>query len=112
MDGLVARTSVTIGFLLVWVVSTGGLRRLKGINSTEWFYLGAEAFLATLAGDLAYYAALKWGKVSHAAVILSISPVITAWAAGIWLRERLSLIQMLGIALVAIGIVLVSGGNR
>lgn len=111
MDGLVARTGVTLGFLLLWVIGTGGMSRLKGIDSSDWFYLGVEAFLATLAGDLAYYAALKWGSAGHAAVILSVSPVVTAWAANLFLGESMSPTQFLGIALVTLGVFLVASGG-
>lgn len=107
MDGLTARTVITLSVLVVWVVSTGALKRLKTIGPDGWFHLGMEAFLATLAGDLAYYAALKWGKAGHAAVILSVSPVITAWAAHAFLREPFTTLQIVGIALVAVGVILV-----
>lgn len=107
MDGLAARTAVTLSVLLVWVLTTGALRRLKTIGPEGWFHLGIEAFLATLAGDLAYYAALKWGNAGHAAVILSVSPVITAWAAHLFLGESFTHVQIVGIVLVAAGVVLV-----
>src|SRR5690625_4454146 len=87
MDGLAARTAITLAFILIWLFATGGMMRLREISGVSWFHLGIEAFLATLAGDLAYYAALKWGSVGMAAVTLSAAPIITISFARIMLGE-------------------------
>lgn len=111
MDGLAARTTVTLAFLLMWVLTTRGLDRIASISSMDWFYLSLEAFLATLAGDLAYYAALKQGGAGTSAVILSVSPVITVWLGSMFLQEGLSTRQLVGVALVALGVLFVAAGG-
>lgn len=112
MDGLAARTAITLAFILIWLFATGGMMRLREISGVSWFHLGIEAFLATLAGDLAYYAALKWGSVGMAAVTLSAAPIITISFARIMLGEAMSFVQVAGVVLVTVGIVLVAVGGK
>lgn len=112
MDGLAARTAVTLAFILIWVFATGAFDRLRDISGVSWFHLGIEAFLATLAGDLAYYAALKWGSVGVAAVTLSAAPVVTISVARVMLGEAMSFVQIAGIVLVTVGILLVAVGGK
>mgnify|MGYP000557265498 CR=1 FL=1 len=112
VDGLSARTAVTLAFLLIWVVGTGGYSRIIRMTGTEWFLIGMEAFLATLAGDLAYYAALKWGSAAVTCVALSAAPVVTVYVSSALLHETFSKTQLLGVAMVAVGILLVAGGSN
>ncbi|MBE3590763.1 MAG: EamA family transporter [Firmicutes bacterium] len=111
VDGLVARTIVTMSFVLAWIVGAGRASRLAEIAPKDWLYLGIEAFLATLAGDLFYYLALKWGTAGGAAVALSVSPVFTVWVSSLLLHESYTWTQMIGALLVAAGILLVAVGG-
>lgn len=111
VDGLVARTIVTMTFILAWMVGAGRTARLAEIAPIDWLYLGLEAFLATLAGDLFYYLALKWGTAGGAAVALSVSPVFTVWVSSLFLHEPYTWTQMIGALLVALGILLVAVGG-
>ena len=107
LDGLAARTLVTLSFLLVWLVLSNGFLRILAIPSKDWFFLGMEAFLATLAGDLASYAALKWGGAGVSAVVFAVSPVFTIWLSNLVFQEAFSKLQLCGGAMVAIGVLLV-----
>ena len=111
LDGLVARTLITLGFILLWILATGRLHRIVLISYRDWLFLGVEAFLATLAGDLAYYAALKWGHASVVSVLLATSPVVTIWAAEAFLHESLTPTQIWGTVLVLAGMLLVVNGG-
>ncbi|NLK08942.1 MAG: EamA family transporter [Firmicutes bacterium] len=110
LDGLAARTVVTLSFLLVWVIASNGFTRIAAISSQDWFYLGIEAFLATLAGDLAYYAALKWGGAGVSAVVFAVSPIFTVWLSKIVFQEVFTWVQLCGVAMVAVGVFLVFTG--
>lgn len=110
VDGLAARTLVTLGFVIAWLIGSGRLQRLFVISGTEWAYLGAEAFFAALAGDLAYYAALKWGTAGVTAVALSLSPLLTLWLSSVVLKESFTLVQVAGSLLVMVGMALVMSG--
>lgn len=111
LDGLVARTVITALFLMLWVLGSGGFRRIASLPAQDWFFLSVEAFFATLAGDLAYFAALKWGSAGVVAVILAAAPIITVWAAGVFLQEAFSPLKLLGALLVVIGVILVGSGG-
>ncbi|NMB11191.1 MAG: EamA family transporter [Firmicutes bacterium] len=110
LDGLAARTIITLAFLLLWLVVSNGFPRILAVSSRDWFYLSLEAFLATLAGDLAYYAALKWGGAGVSAVVLSASPVFTVWLSTVIFQESFTILQLIGVVMVAIGVLLVASG--
>lgn len=110
LDGLLARSLVTLTLILTWAFTAGSFRRLGSLSPQEWALLGSEALLATLAGDLAYFAAIKHGSPGVIAVILSASPVITVWGAGLFLGDSFSPVQWWGTLLVVIGVLLVATG--
>ncbi len=107
MDGMVARTAITVLFVAGWAFTSGSFGRLHIIPAKRWFYLAAEAFLATFAGDLAYYTAIKKGDIGQTALILASSPLITVWAGWYFFNEQLTIPKIVGATLIIIGIVLV-----
>lgn len=108
IDGLVARTAVTLVFVFGLLISRGSFRALSMIPGRRWLYLALEAFLATFAGDLAYYAALKKGAIGQVGLIMSAAPLVTVWAGWYFLNETLSPVQITGAVLIIAGLVLVS----
>ncbi|MBE3582774.1 MAG: EamA family transporter [Limnochordaceae bacterium] len=110
-DGLIARSLVTLSVIAVWAAVSGRYQHLRFIAAKDWLYLGLEAFFATLAGDLAYYAALKAGSAGITAVLLSAAPIFTLWAGNLWLTESYSTLQLAGTFLVVAGIMLVAAGS-
>lgn len=112
VDGLAVRTVITIALVAAFVLAGGRWPHVVKASAETWTFLAAEAFLATLAGDLAYYAAIKWGSAVESAVILAASPVFTVWFGGLILGERLSSLQLLGTAMVVLGIAFVGLGGR
>lgn len=107
MDGLVARTIITVFLVTGIFIQRGGLASLRIIPGRRWFYLAIEAFLATFAGDLAYYIALKKGMIGQTALIMASAPLITVWAGWFFLNEVLSPVKLFGAALIIIGVVLI-----
>lgn len=107
MDGLVARTIITALLVGLWVVFNDNLERLTSIPLRNWYLIALEAFLATFAGDLAYYAAIKYGSIGHTALVLSAAPIVTIWAGWYFLGESLSLVTLLGAGLIITGVILV-----
>lgn len=108
LDGLVARTAVTVIFVFGLLISRGSFRALSLIPGRSWLFLALEAILATFAGDLAYYAALKKGTIGQVSLIMSSAPLITVWAGWYFLNESLSPVQITGAVLIIAGLVLVS----
>lgn len=108
MVGLVARTMITAVFVLGLACRNGCGSSLMQIPGKRWFYLAIEAFLATFAGDLAYYAAIKYGAIGKTSLVLAVSPLITLAVGWLFLNEVLSSLQIIGAALVIMGLVLVN----
>ncbi|MBX6376940.1 MAG: EamA family transporter [Clostridia bacterium] len=111
VDGLAARTVVTLAFVSGWLVASGRLHHLCALSCRDWFFLGLEAFLATLAGDLAYYVALKMGGAGYTAVVLAASPVVTLWFSYLMLHEDFSPLQVFGAAMVVFGVLLMGAST-
>jgi bacterial/archaeal transporter family protein len=107
LAGLALRTMLAAGLIVGWVVLDGTISNIKTIPFNSWILIGIEAILATLIGDLAYYAAIKKGDVSLVTIIMSSSPLVTILCAVLFLGEQLTLERIAGAALVALGIVLI-----
>ncbi|HHY98973.1 MAG TPA: DMT family transporter [Firmicutes bacterium] len=107
ITGLCLRTLIAATIVGSWLLATGYTWRLHNVPLRSWLLLGVEAIFATLLGDLAYYAALKLGKVSNVSLIMSTSPVITLWMAHSILGEQLTWLQIAGCFLIVLGLFLV-----
>ena len=107
MDGLAARTMITVMFIAGWILISGGFNRIALIPARCWHFLAVEAFLATFAGDMAYYAAIKKGDIGQTAIILATSPIITLWTGWFFLGEIVSPLQLAGAGLIIIGLILI-----
>ena len=105
--GLVIRTYMSAAILTGWVVYSGTLHQLKTIPWQSWILIGVEGLLATLVGDLAYYAALKYGEVSFVTLVMSCSPLISMIMAVIFLGEQISVWRLSGAFLIVVGLVLI-----
>jgi len=69
------------------------------------FWAGMVCYAASLC---VWLAALSKAPVSIAYPMLSIGYILVAWASMIWLGETMSPAKVLGIALICVGVVLVS----
>ncbi|MEL4106355.1 EamA family transporter [Oscillospiraceae bacterium WX1] len=105
--GLSVRTFFTATAILIWLLLSGGITELKDISSKALFLLVLEAILATLIGDLAYFAALKQGSPAIVMLIMACSPVVTILTAVLFLGEKLTLSHLIGACLAMIGIILI-----
>lgn len=105
--GLALRTLMASALVVGFVMGSGAWGQLERVPVGSWLPIGIEALLATLAGDLAYYAALKQGHASTVAVVMAASPLATVAAAALWLREPVSWQVVVGAALIVAGVALV-----
>ena len=69
------------------------------------FWVGMFCYGASLC---VWLAALSRAPVSIAYPMLSIGYIVVAWASVLWLGETLSAAQIVGIALICVGVILVS----
>ncbi len=107
MAALVLRTLMAAGMVTAWIGISGSLDQVKQIPFNSWILLGIEAILATLIGDLAYYAAIKRGEVSVVTVIMASSPLITMICAIIFLGEQITTFRVIGATFIILGIILI-----
>lgn len=101
------RTVVIVVVLGVFVVATGKWRdpMTLPVRSTTFLVLSA---LATGASWVCYFRALKIGEASKVAPVDKLSIVLVAVFAVVFLGERPAGREWLGIALVAIGVLVLS----
>lgn len=107
LSGLILRTVFAGSVVIGWVVLSGSFEKVRAVPPRAWVFIAIEALLATLVGDLAYYAAIKKGDVSLVTIIMSSSPLVTMLCAAIFLGENITFIRIAGAGLVVLGIILI-----
>ncbi len=105
--GLSVRTFFTAAVIFFWMLLGGKTAELASLPPRTIILLLIEAVLATLIGDLAYFAALKQGSASIVMLIMACSPVVTIICSILFLHETLTLTNLVGGCLVMIGLILV-----
>ncbi|OWK18757.1 transporter [Mesorhizobium amorphae CCBAU 01583] len=89
------------------LAASGQFQPLGSISGKTWLFLGLSG-LATGASWLCYFRALKLGNAAQVAPIDKLSVVLVAVFGAVFLGERLSGANWLGVALIAAGAVLVA----
>lgn len=103
------RSVIMAVFLILVVVFQGTLREIPAIIADKKAI--TYITLSGIAGAMSwlfYFLALKFGKVSQVAPIDKLSVVIATIIAIIFLGERISFLGGIGVALIALGAILVA----
>jgi bacterial/archaeal transporter family protein len=101
-----ARTIVVVCLLTLLLAATGRLQS-PSLPPKTLLFLGLSG-AATGASWLCYFRALKLGDAARVAPIDKLSVVLVALFGAVFLGERLSAVNWLGVALIAGGAVLVA----
>ena len=101
------RTTIVIVVLAAFVVVAGKWSDPRALSSRTWLFLTLSG-LATGASWVCYFRALKVGEASMVAPVDKLSLVMVAIFAFAFLGERPSLREWSGIALVAIGVLVLA----
>jgi len=101
------RTCVIVMVLGAILAGTGAWQQPSTVPGRTWVFLVLSG-LATGASWLCYFRALKLGDAARVAPIDKLSVVMVAVFAVIFLGEKLSVPNWLGICLIALGAVLVA----
>ena len=101
------RTIVILGAAAAMVTITGSWQSLGAISSRSWTFLVLSG-LATGLSWICYFRALKLGNAAQVAPIDKLSVVMVAVIAALFLGEKLSVVNWVGVALIGIGAVLVA----
>ncbi len=101
------RVALILPLVGLIVYATGAWQNPASVSARTWVFLGLSA-LATGASWLCYFRALKLGDAARVAPVDKLSVVFVAVFAVVFLGERLSLPNWLGVCLMAVGAVLVA----
>jgi bacterial/archaeal transporter family protein len=101
------RTLVIILALACFVWITGKWRNPSELGSKTWLFLTLSG-LATGASWVCYFRALKLGEASKVAPVDKFSLVLVAIFAYLFLAERPSMREWIGIAMVGAGVVILA----
>lgn len=101
------RTLVILGVAAAIVTATGQWQSPGAVSARTYAFLVLSG-LATGASWLCYFRALKLGDAARVAPLDKLSVVLVAVIAAIFLGERLSLVNWMGVALIAVGAILVA----
>lgn len=104
--GLAIRTAFTIIVISGIMLVNGSFSKLGDIPVKTFLLLAAEALLATLIGDFAYFAAIKRGAVSLVTIIMSSSPLVTIICSIIFLGEKVTFARVIGAGMIILGIII------
>lgn len=99
------RTAIILVVLATVLAATRQFGPLGQISARTWVFLTLSA-LATGASWVCYFRALQMGQAAQVAPIDKLSVVFVAIFAVLFLKERLSITNWLGITLIAVGAVL------
>jgi transporter family protein len=101
------RTVVILAFAGLILTVAGEWRAPASIAPRSWLFLVLSG-LATGASWLCYFRALKLGEAAKVAPVDKLSVVFVAIIAAVFLGEKLSPVNWLGVALIAAGAILVA----
>jgi len=101
------RTAIILVVLGAILAATGQLRTPGDLSGRTWLFLTLSG-LATGASWICYFRALKLGQASQVAPVDKLSVVLVAVFGVIFLGEKLSTANWLGVGLIACGAVLVA----
>jgi bacterial/archaeal transporter family protein len=99
------RTCVILLTLALIVYATGQFQNPTSISPRTYLFLVLSG-LATGASWLCYFRALKLGNASQVAPVDKLSVVLVAIFGALLLGEKLTMLNWLGVALIALGAVL------
>ncbi len=101
------RTLVILVTLALILMATGQFQSPGSISGRTYFFLLLSG-LATGASWICYFRALKIGQAAQVAPIDKLSVVLVALFGVLFLGERLSATNWLGVALISVGALLVA----
>lgn len=102
------RTVIAAVVVLTWLIGTNTYHELSHLSKTFWFFITAEAVLAAVLGDLAYFYALQKGNINEVALIMSCTPLITVLLSYLLFDESISLSLLVGAILITVGLVIIN----
>ena len=76
-----------------------------GAGIDRWFWLGLSGIVGLVLGDLFLFQAFVWVGPRLSMLMMSLAPILAALIAWIFLDEKLSFLQVIGIVVTLIGVI-------
>ena len=105
--GLTVRTIFVFLFIFVFAAIAVAPSEIRNLQKTNYLWLGISSATTALSW-IFYYKALKMGNVATVALIDKGSVIVAIILAWLLLKETISLRQVLGAALIFVGILVIS----
>ena len=102
------RTVIAALLVVTWLIGTKTYHELYNLSASFWLFISAEAILAAVLGDLAYFYALQKGKINQVALIMSCTPLITVLLSYLLLDESISFSLLFGAFLITAGLIIIN----
>ena len=107
MTAMILRTLFAGSLVAGWVFLSPSTSTFQHVSIKTWLFIAAEAILATLVGDLAYFIALRRGNINDVTLIMSCSPLVTMLLSYYFLAEKVSIHHYIGGLLIICGLILI-----
>ena len=102
------RTVIAALLVVTWLIGTKTYHELYNLSASFWLFISAEAILAAVLGDLAYFYALQKGKINQVALIMSCTPLITVLLSYLLLDESITFSLLFGAFLITAGLIIIN----
>ena len=110
LSGWMTQMLFTFALLPSVIVACLSKNVRTGTDKPRGLFWGFLSGLIAAAGNIFFYMALEAGAETAIAVPLTnVYPLVTIFIAWVWFKERLNLVQMLGLVLALAAIILLSG---
>lgn len=96
-------TVISFFFILVSILSKSFVK----VKLREFVLLCGAALIGLVANQIFLFTGLKYSSAANASLIFSLSPIITAFLAGVFLKEKITVRMIIGSLIAIIGIYLV-----
>jgi len=99
----------TVVLLITWAIAmaAGPAQAVTELSRRNWLFLALSG-IATGLSWICYFRALQLGEVSRVAPVDKLSVVFAILFAVLFLRERFTMVQWIGAALIVAGVTLVA----
>ena len=104
--GVFARSLGVVIGVIVFGLWWSPWKAMASLDLRTILLLALGGFLASFVGQMAFYQALKVGRLSQVTPVAGAYPLVAAILGWWWLREPITVTRMLGVALVVCGVML------
>lgn len=108
---VLARMAMATLLILGFCVVTGRAREALQLSPRTYLMLACSGACGAFIGQLGYFLALKYAPASQVVPTTATYPVVALLLAVLFLREQLTPLRVVGVLLVVLGLMLVSGAG-